>query len=721
MATIIREARDPWWANLAVNVLGGLWNDYQQREANKKANAYIGEFMNQLQTLGNSGQQSATPSQGAGQGLFSAPDNDTNGWASAFHKTDNPLTQYDTGVMGLLGASPTPATTPTATPTPAVSGQGASLPTAADIYRAAMGLAGTKRFAMMNPETVQKMITPYMQMNEQARQEQIRNTVAQDYMNATDSTGRKNVAASALLRQIIGNPEFNSLSGANAVTPMNLDLGGSVLPGTFDTWTGQTTYGEAMPKTLTPQQVAENAYRDRSLAATIAHNNATLDLQREQIDRSYDIQNRTLEQNNRPMYSMQAINGKMYWADPRTGTVSPVMHNGEHLNATPNAQGAAFTEADKQVWNTLNAEANDLQKEIDRLEKRHKEEYREDEKQKLNTLIAELRAKLVQKRRQAMEYITGRMSTRTANQSSGSNEQYMPPVAPPVRKYISQQEYQSYIRDVESGRGIKIGGKTVKTREELDKGLRSNGIVLLEGSKPNAPAQPQTTPISGDVLAIPQTASSDIPATPISPDVTPLGNNDIPVSPDVSAVDSNATRNALDALNEDFGNWGDYAERFNPQDFLNNFQPSQAYPGRYQGNSLNGGQYSGIINRQAKIHNIDPDLIAAIIQQESGGNYRAVSPTGAQGLMQLMPETARGLGVANSFDPEQNIAGGVKYFAQMLKRYNGNIEKALWAYNAGPGNADKGRLPAETRKYIPSVMARYRRLKSGNIARGRRG
>ena len=108
MATIIREARDPWWANLAVNVLGGLWNDYQQREANKKANAYVGEFMNQLQTLGNSGQQSATPSQGAGQGLLSAPDNDANGWASAFHKTDNPLTQYDTGVMGLLGASPTP-------------------------------------------------------------------------------------------------------------------------------------------------------------------------------------------------------------------------------------------------------------------------------------------------------------------------------------------------------------------------------------------------------------------------------------------------------------------------------------------------------------------------------------------------------------------------------------------------------------------------------------
>ena len=140
-------------------------------------------------------------------------------------------------------------------------------------------------------------------------------------------------------------------------------------------------------------------------------------------------------------------------------------------------------------------------------------------------------------------------------------------------------------------------------------------------------------------------------------------------------------------------------------------RPQRVALGRYSGDTRNGGQYSSIINRHAKAQNVDPDLIAAIIQQESGGNGRAVSNKGAGGLMQLMPQTARGLGVTDVFDPEQNIAGGTKYVAQMLKRYNGNVEKALWAYNAGPGNADKGNLPDETKKYIPSVMARYKRLK----------
>ena len=118
------------------------------------------------------------------------------------------------------------------------------------------------------------------------------------------------------------------------------------------------------------------------------------------------------------MYSMQAIDGKMYWADPRTGTVQPVMHNGEHLNATPNTQNVGFSAADKQIWDTLNAEAKDIQNEINRLEKRYKDEYREDEKQKLNTQIAELREKLAQNRQQAMDFITGRRG-QTTNSSGG--------------------------------------------------------------------------------------------------------------------------------------------------------------------------------------------------------------------------------------------------------------------------------------------------------------
>ena len=139
--------------------------------------------------------------------------------------------------------------------------------------------------------------------------------------------------------------------------------------------------------------------------------------------------------------------------------------------------------------------------------------------------------------------------------------------------------------------------------------------------------------------------------------------------------------------------------------------PPQTFSGYYVQPTRNGGQYRDMVNTHAQNYGVDPDLILAIMGQESGGNSRAVSPKGAGGLMQLMPGTASDMGVRNVFDPNQNIMGGTKYIAKMLRRYKGNIEKALWAYNAGPSNADKGRLPAETRKYIPSVMARYRRLK----------
>ena len=116
-----------------------------------------------------------------------------------------------------------------------------------------------------------------------------------------------------------------------------------------------------------------------------------------------------------------------------------------------------------------------------------------------------------------------------------------------------------------------------------------------------------------------------------------------------------------------------------------------------------------MINRSAAAYNVDPSLVKAVIANESGFNSNAVSPVGAQGLMQLMPETAASLGVTNSFDPAQNIAGGTRYLRGLFDRF-GDWRLAVAAYNAGPGAVSKyGGVPpyAETRSYVANVMGSY--------------
>src|SRR5579862_1803807 len=121
-----------------------------------------------------------------------------------------------------------------------------------------------------------------------------------------------------------------------------------------------------------------------------------------------------------------------------------------------------------------------------------------------------------------------------------------------------------------------------------------------------------------------------------------------------------------------------------------------------------------VVNIASGRYRLNPDLVNSVIKAESGFNVRAVSPKGAQGLMQLMPGTASQLGVPNAFDPQANVEGGAKYLRELLERYNFDLVKALAAYNAGPQRVEQfGGVPPyyETRAYVARVVRDFNKKK----------
>ena len=151
--------------------------------------------------------------------------------------------------------------------------------------------------------------------------------------------------------------------------------------------------------------------------------------------------------------------------------------------------------------------------------------------------------------------------------------------------------------------------------------------------------------------------------------------------------------------------------------------PPVATPKSSQDAKLSPADLGEMLANAGHAHNLDVDLLASLVKAESGGNARAVSRTGAKGLMQLMPRTATELGVEDSFKPDQNVRGGSTYLDWLLTRYHENMALALAAYNAGPATVDKyhGIPPFhETRAYVARVIHEFNRRVAAREARAKR-
>jgi hypothetical protein len=140
--------------------------------------------------------------------------------------------------------------------------------------------------------------------------------------------------------------------------------------------------------------------------------------------------------------------------------------------------------------------------------------------------------------------------------------------------------------------------------------------------------------------------------------------------------------------------------------------PSAAGPHSRNDAKLSPADLGEMLNKAGREHNLDVDLLASLVKAESGGDTRAVSRAGARGLTQLMPATAKNMGVADSFKPDENLRGGASYLDQLLTRYHDNMALALAAYNAGPEAVDRyNGIPPyrETRVYVARVIHEFNR------------
>ena len=324
MATIVREARDPWWANLAVNVLGGLWNDYQQREQNKKLNALQGEIASAINGL-------AGGQDNGGGGLMTNAGSNIgasiggNAWENAFHQSDNPLADYDAATSGI---SPTAQglaqATAQATPIQAAPVQAITTrqPTSQDILKAFAGLMSSKRFGGVNPKAAQELLTPYLTLNEQARAEQRRKELAESYVGAGDDVSKLSELYRGAIEGYV--PQSILTSGQGRYQYDNpyqqaytQNTGGTTRYGSFNPRTGQYTEAGSYENDLTPAQRVAMAQHEATLAEQRRQYEDTMRYNREGREFEQEKWRAEQEEKTRPKFTsvVTGNDGRLYQVD----------------------------------------------------------------------------------------------------------------------------------------------------------------------------------------------------------------------------------------------------------------------------------------------------------------------------------------------------------------------------------------------------------------------
>jgi soluble lytic murein transglycosylase-like protein len=251
-------------------------------------------------------------------------------------------------------------------------------------------------------------------------------------------------------------------------------------------------------------------------------------------------------------------------------------------------------------------------------------------------------------------------------------------------------------------------GQVLKARDLSSWRQRNNPLSLGRPVAAEEAARPAAGPSQAFLVRPPQRvvrASAENPPPP--PERLPAGETPVMPGPAAALSPEPASRKAAAEVVAKSQEAAVKAQAAKPV-----AEPATSAGGTTE--KLTSEQLDKLVKKVAQALNMDPNLIKAVIKAESNFNPKAVSKAGAKGLMQLMPGTAKELGVKDPFNPVENVWAGARYLKKMLDRHSGNINNALASYNWGPGNFDrhgKQRLPGETRRYITTVNKHYASLK----------